>query len=434
MDTALLNIFAFLRPILFIDVNYSILGFKFFDLAGVLLIYLIAAVLIKHMATARYIRFGVVDQLILLYVLWCVASAIAYPEHTSAKAFIKWVTPFLSYFVVKNVLLDARQYLSVIRLFLIGTTIPMLLSTALILSGHGVEFQDYWTKLNLYKGVYSGSHTFGHSMALFIMLGPIYYAVAKFGKFKHAPKIGKIAIAVFTILCFVALYNLVKAQLRNAMIGLVIFFGLYLFFYKRKWLLPALLAFIVVVVVSAPRLALIFYDFVQVEQGTKALDTAGSGRPIIWAHNLTEFSRLPLDRQLVGAGIGNQIGVFEHRPAGEDEFWPSHNDYLEVLVQSGIVGFGLFICLQIALVSRILRFPQRDKWAFLSFFLAVAFMNAASNSYITRFGLAQVFYLLLAYIELPFVPSREELEKPAAAVANTTDGRLPRIGKSQNTG
>lgn len=65
---------------------------------------------------------------------------------------------------------------------------------------------------------------------------------------------------------------------------------------------------------------------------------------------------------------------------------------------------------------RIRRLNLRDKLPFLAFFLAVSAMNLASNSYVVRFSIGQMFFMVLAYIE-----SRGAQEPQSKkAVANTT--------------
>lgn len=78
----------------------------------------------------------------------------------------------------------------------------------------------------------------------------------------------------------------------------------------------------------------------------------------------------------------------------------SHNDYLDVMMQTGIVGLILYLGIQIALIAATLKIPGREKHIFLAMYLAIAIMNIASNSYVTRSGMAQLFYLVAAYVEL----------------------------------
>jgi len=152
----------------------------------------------------------------------------------------------------------------------------------------------------------------------------------------------------------------------------------------------------------------LLYDYDKVKTGVWDEGELGSGRPKIWKHNLDIFWSMPIDRQLAGAGIGNK-GV-----SGTDGVVDSHNDYLEMMMNTGIVGLLLYLTMQLLMLHKILRLPGREKHVFLGVFMAVVLMNFSSNSYITRAALAQMLFLVLAYIELPSAARAQKLTEPAA--------------------
>jgi O-antigen ligase len=128
---------------------------------------------------------------------------------------------------------------------------------------------------------------------------------------------------------------------------------------------------------------------------------------MIWSHNLAIFAKLPIDRQLAGVGIGNFMGnsfaadIQASSKLTMNHVWNSHNDFLEMLMEIGIIGLLLTLVLYVAIGRAILRLPGKGRHGFLALFLAVVVMNILSNSYIARFGLAQMFFMLLVYIEQP---------------------------------
>jgi O-antigen ligase len=99
---------------------------------------------------------------------------------------------------------------------------------------------------------------------------------------------------------------------------------------------------------------------------------------------------------VAGIGIGN-VEYF----GGTEGFISSHNDYLDLLMQTGVIGFLLYVAVQIALARRIFALPGAEKHAFMAMFVAVVVMDILSNSYITRSVMGQLFFLVMSYVEVP---------------------------------
>src|SRR5690606_22132336 len=86
----------------------------------------------------------------------------------------------------------------------------------------------------------------------------------------------------------------------------------------------------------------------------------GSDRPRYWLNDLMVFADLPLDRKLAGVGIG---AIAEHS-IGPRLY--GHNDWLQILTQTGLVGLVLFLALQVAVLRRILRSHAEERPLFLA--------------------------------------------------------------------
>jgi O-antigen ligase len=134
----------------------------------------------------------------------------------------------------------------------------------------------------------------------------------------------------------------------------------------------------------------------------------GSGRPTIWANDFAKYARLPIDQQLAGIGIGTEF-------TSEGEFG-GHNDWLRILWDTGIIGFVLFAWLQILILRAILRMRGRERHVFLALFAAVNVMMLVSNSYNMRIQVSQLYYMILAFIEIP----RRHLKNDDAEMRATT--------------
>jgi O-antigen ligase len=411
MELLLLKLVAFLRPILLIEVGQE----NLFDLAAILTFGLLAFTFFTKAAVQKSIDLTLMDVLVAAFALWSVCVYAVYFEMASMRNLAKLIIPFFTYTIARNVLTSTAEYLKVLLLMIIGFVPPVLLSAGLIASGGGLEQfgNNYWTGIPRWAGVFAGSHNLGHSMTFLLMAIGIYLVVLKdrYGK-TPLPLVMKI---LFVTLAAAALYCLWMSQVRTALVGLVAFMAVFLFFTNRKALIVSVAVVGVVIVAFLPLLfPYLFPDLVMIQKGQGDMSYIASGRPVFWENNLKLFAGLSFDRQLAGVGIGNKEGEAVYTGEG---FMDSHNDFLEVLIHTGIVGFVLFLAMQIVFFRAILRLNGAVKYGFLAFFLAIAIMNFSSNSYISRFGLGQMYYIVLAYVGLrAHAPSRQAREVERASV------------------
>jgi O-antigen ligase len=135
----------------------------------------------------------------------------------------------------------------------------------------------------------------------------------------------------------------------------------------------------------------------------------GSGRPARWANDIALYAQLPLDEKIAGIGIGV-------RSTSDDDEVGGHSDWLRVLWDTGIIGFVLFAWLQILILRAILRMRGSERHIFLALFAAVNVMMLVSNSYTLRIQVGQLYYMILAFIEIP----RRHLENDDAEMRTTT--------------
>jgi O-antigen ligase len=408
MDLFILYIFALFRPFLSTAPNINILGFGIFDLLSIFFIGALLFAVLFQMATRKSLYLGPIDILIILFLIWCYSIALIYPEYTDIKDLVKFTFPFLTYTLAKNIIKEERNYSKLLFLLLLGFAIPTISSAMLILLGRGIEGEMYWTKLIRYQGVFDGAHDLGHHMGFFVMLMPIYFILGK-QEIKHLRdsnhKMYYFIIAILVVSFVSALYCVIMSQVRTVYIGLIIFFSIFLLSQSKKIFILLVIGLIVSVILAAPVLKLVFLDVVQVQEGERPLAKIGSGRPTYWLHNLREFGNLSFERKIAGAGIGNKYPIYHINPNGES-FWNSHNDILEVFIHTGIIGFSLYILMMTLLLKKILMLEPPQKSVYLALFLAVMFMNFASNSYVGRFGIGQMFFLVMIYVDINRKPPR----------------------------
>lgn len=418
MELFLLYVSAFLRPLFFIDLtgettlDDSSAVMELFNWFAIALFVMLSGALLSSMSVRKRLHISTLDLLMVAFGIWCVAVYVIYVDKGNAREVVKLLFPIFTYFVVKNILPDERHYTRMILLMIAGFVVPVLWSAGVTLLGGGIEIVNYWTQVPRYKGVYSSSHVMAHNMTFLLMLMFVYWQVATIDKNPGSLAVGKNGMQyLLFFLAIPALYCLAMSQVRNTILGLVVFLSYYLFVFNRRMLVIGAVVALGVGVVTAPTwMDVLLYDVAKVSEGEWKSEELGSGRTRIWKHNLTVFGNMPIDRQLAGVGIGNKV-IFGSAEGVMD----SHNDYLDILMQTGMVGLLLYLAVQVALVMAILKIPGREKHVFLAMYIAVTTMNFASNSYITRSGMAQLFYLAMAYVELH---RKKEVEKTAEGIPN----------------
>lgn len=419
MDLFLLYSSAILRPIFFIELGQA----NLFDLAAVALFVSMAIALLARAAVGGRLRFSAIDFMIAAFSVWCICIALIYPDKSDPRTLAKLLIPLAAYIVTKNVLADREQYVRMLTLMVAAFVLPVGISTVLILTGHGLEEygENYWTGIPRWEGAYAGSHNLGHNMTFLIMLMTVLAAL------RSQTEGSRRFVWFFLALGAAAIYCLWASQVRTAIVGLFVFAAVYLFFTNKKILIYGTIALTVAAVVSLPFvLPYLFPDLIMIKKSGGDATQIASGRPGFWAHNLALFAQLPIDRQLAGAGIGNRAGY--PRDQGEG-FMDSHSDFLDVAIQTGVIGFVLFTVLQIVILKKIFKLDAHGRHLFLAVFAAVAVMNLASNSYVARFGLAQMFYMLLAYIDLP-KPTSVGIVSTAARQQSTAAEASVRVSRA----
>lgn len=407
MEVFLLSLLALLRPMSFIEIDAQIVGLKLFEIAAIGLTGLLVGAWMIRATVHKDVGFSALDLLILAFVFWCVAAYIIYIDNGNIAELAKLILPLLTFTIARNLIRDRQTYETIIFLMIVGFVIPITASAVLSALGKGLTDVSYWTGIPRYGGVYSGDHNLGHNAAFVIMLMALYARLTTNGN-SVGLKVGKKAL--FLILGAAALYCLYAARVRTSLLGLLVFFAVYLAYTNKKVLVFGMVASAIVGAALAPKLVPhFFHDVAKVQAGEWDISKLGSNRPNIWMHNIEEYAALSLDQQLAGGGIGTPgMEPMSDAPAN---FRDSHSDFLEVLVQTGLVGFGLFTTIWFMLFLSIYRLPIEERYIFLALFAAVTVMNLVSNSYVSRFGLGQMFYLALAYLGLQ---SRQEASTKAA--------------------
>lgn len=390
MEFLLIGLIAFFRPLASLDYAEGL-----FDLAAIVLFALAIAAFLMNSALRQQVSVTATDLAILGFVVWCLAAYVVYFDRANIRDVAKLLMPIVMFTVVKNIVQTPEQYRRMLLWMIAGFGIATVLSSIRIVTGSGVDYVNFWTDLPRWRGAYSNAHNLGHSMTLFIMLMVLYLRV------NRSPVTRRRAVqerVIFACLGAFAIYCLYMSQVRSAIIGLVVFGLVYGLARSRKVLFMAGAAALVLGAVLFPYWApALLPDVLTGHQTGKDWSKFGSGRTDYWRHNVQLFSNLPLDQKIAGVGIGNRVTP---NLAKSEDILDSHNDWLEMLMQTGVVGLALFALIQLMILRAILRIEPQVRFFYLAMFAAVSVMMFISNSYAWRIQVAYPYYMLIAYVEL----------------------------------
>jgi len=380
----LLCLFCVLRPIFSSSdiVNWTIAGARMSDVFGIAVSYLF---IIVFLANLKRIRLDLITLLILMFCGYMLISLTWAPE---VREVMKLVLPFSIFFIARMIEPDEKKLQVLAGCLVLGFIFPVVMSSILIVNGKSADLTIFQTGIVRYKGVFNGTHTLAHSMFICIFASLLYLQLS-FRKGKPS-RLMIVGIAALSVL---AVYNIYFSYTRTVFVGLAAFLLIFFYYNRNYRLLPCTILATGAIAVFSGMAKKIFFDVYEPLVGkVKTFDNMGSGRIGGWKSILENFLNSNIEEQMRGHGISSRATI-----TSGAHFGGSHNDWLAVLVSFGYIGFLLYLTLFCSIVLRML-FSSLDRALrapFISFVCTVAIMNLLSNSYLTRFELAQYFCLVV---------------------------------------
>jgi O-antigen ligase len=420
MEIFLLKLVALLRPLA--SMKYVE---EFFVVFGVGLFMILFGAVLVHGAVRKSLKMSAVDGIVVAFAIWCITISLVYYEAVNLGDLAKLLIPILSYTIVKNVIPNRRKYLQLAAWMIAGFSIPTVLSAVLIMVGSpmAVDTVNYWTNITRWQGVYTHSHNLGLSMTLLLITIILYVVMRSMEERERRGAFRLFENAVLLLLGIAAIYCLYMSEVRTALLGFLLFIGIFSYAENKKVFVIGAGVLTIVAIVAAPYWLKAFnpeLGALSAGQEVAFLDM-GSGRPRIWLNDITVYAKLPIDQKIAGVGIGAGAVI-----NGDEQLY-GHSDWLGLLTQTGLVGLALFLFLQIAMFRAILRMHGRERYLFLALFAAVNVMMVVSNGIVWRIQVSHLYFMLLAYIEIP--PYRALTESSVMQGATSTaGGNNPQVG------
>jgi O-antigen ligase len=379
----ILIIFACLRPIVVGIPQAELLNIL--DTFGIIISFLI---LVSILINIKSLKVDFINLMILVFCSYCYLSIF---WDSDIREVAKYTLPFLLFFSARISVKRNEQIAILLKWFILGYSYLILASFFAIITGSSDIFYEYSSDLERYGGVTTGSHTLAHMMMFYNFIFAYYIIIGN--------RQNKIMNLILFLLFILSVYCLVMTYTRTTLIGFAIFWAIYLSKNNKKVLLIGLLISLPLFGLFADKIEIVFLQ----NKGEKVnkvedvdINRASSGRLYLWERNLTIFAKSDPLQKLLGLGIG---GEGTSSAARERKFIAPHNDYLSILMTTGIMGLLIYFIILGTILAKIVSLRQRKiKYLFLGMFISVLIMGAVSNSYIGRFEMTQLFWLFMGLL------------------------------------
>lgn len=426
MELFFVQLLYIFRPILNVElVTWSALGFGFFELAAILLFALMAVGASLRLLHKNPVPVSSVEVWAALLIGWITISLLINLEYSSIAHYAQIILPPLTYILLKRILPDRATHIRLLFLMLIGFLLPFAISAGMTFRGDGLAMTIYWTGTERYRGAYANIHNMAHNAGFAMMLTVVYFSLRR----TQGVSLKWAEALVLWIVFVLGAYLLFHTHVRTVYVGLAVFLLVVLFFHS-KWLLAlVLLISLAMLAYFWQAFSTIFFDVVEPLATGEDFERAGSGRIAMYTQAVATWWNAPFINQLTGIGIGNTTRATGAFGGIEDAVHPwrdPHNDWLYVLLSTGLIGLTLFLGLFVSIFKKIIKIQGHAKITLLGLLSAVIVMNLLSNSYVSRVALAQMFFMLIVYAELTPEATRMPVSRADGVASGPKAGTVPR--------
>lgn len=289
-----------------------------------------------------------VDPLIFLFLIWVVAAAFFSEGTSNMLSQINRYWILIAYFAVARACEDRKAAFNALKILVVVAGAVGVLSVCQHFFGNevprfGAPKVDLWQNTGGYfhaLGLFDHHLTYGNNLALILVAG-IGMIVA--GGWKRSSILFSLAICSGT-------FGLLFSFARSAWVGFAAGIFLFAFLIGKKYLVPAIVIFALIVSISVSYSPSLRYRINSMTSKGQNLE-----RILIW----TTTAQMMRDHMLFGIGRGNYGKVCEKYREGYNINWTAkshaHNSYMQVGVESGFVALIIFLVWLVILMTFTLK-------------------------------------------------------------------------------
>lgn len=374
----ILCLFAFFRPLT--TTIHHIGSVNILDVFGLAISFLMILAVLPALTRLELRAINLMAFMFIGY------SVLSLAWGSDVRETVRVILPFIPFFLVQDVVKSQKHIRILLIILIMGYSFPIVANAAVIALGMSPVDIDYHSGISRFRGLTTGAHALGHMMMFFSFVAGLFLITG--AAIKRYQK------AFLLILLLLSLYCVYATNTRTVYLGVLLFWFFFLWFYNKKFFVILLLVCLLIGTIYSEPVQRMITRADQGKRQTHSADYVTSGRFSLWDHNIKLFGELPVWNQMLGLGYGNE-GKPVVSAATRNYAVSSHNDYLSLLMVSGIIGLSLYLLIQLIFFINVFQSPLswQLKCFFAGFVVTVAAMNFASNSYVNRFPLAQLYWL-----------------------------------------
>lgn len=321
----------------------------------------------------------------------------------SIKLYLNLIT-YLCAFLLGGFLVQQRDLSYVMRVIVVSSLVPVLISMVMLASGVSVlnagisvdgAFREDASR-------FYGPFTHPNIFAFYILL-VVTCAVVLLETQKHSRQVTVLAWSYIAVLSFC----LLKTQTRSAWAAYGVVMFLYALGYNRKLLLPMALAAVLALLTPEVRDRLMDLHNDRSYLAWSKLNSY-EWRKNLWAEGL---SWLPKKNYLFGMGMGAFYvnSKYYFNTAGGVSFWP-HSVYVQNIFDHGVVSLVFFIYLMLAPLREMVKYFAANRLLFFaSVTIVIAYCMVCYSDNVMGYLVYNIYHwLLLGALFSAMTPSQEK--------------------------
>ena len=329
----------------------------------------------------KHLELDFLSFFIIIFCFYCLLSIL---WGAKIKVVAQIVLPFIVYFSTTLFVKNKEDIGLLLLMLCISYAIPIFGSFIEIIRGQSLSHTEWLTGIGRYSGLFKKIHMMATVLFFFSVIFYLRTVILSLTKryYKY----------ILIIMLLISLYCIYKTYTRTTFIGLFLFWAFSLFGLNKKYFLIFIVISIIVIIFNFPVFQQIFFKTKDFQ-----VQTASSGRSYIWDHNIKLFFRYNITEKLLGRGLGvGSVTVI----GGEDDVWSSHNDYLHLLMHTGVIGLSLYVMIHIAIIQKLFvwKTETKIKYFYLGFFISIIFMNFVNGIITYQLSTAQLFWLIIGFL------------------------------------
>lgn len=310
---------------------------------------------------AMSFRITILDYFVVLFgIVLLYSTFTSYTPNNSILTLFIYAACILFYFILVNTIKTRQQLYAVTALIILSTTLISLYGLYQLKAGGATS--EAWVDTTLFEDIkarvgstFENPNVLGEYLVLVIPLA----AAMLWGQRRWAARFLTMAMAAVVLLCLIYTYS------RGAYLGLMMAFALFAVLKDKRFVILGIAGLMVLPFVLPPSVINRFTSIGNLS------DTSSLYRISVWIGSL----RIVQDYWPSGIGLGLEPFKFIYPKYSLNAAYAhhSHNIYIQMLIETGIAGFLIFLSMMVVYYKTMLAGFYKTRDGFIStFMIAIA--------------------------------------------------------------